>query len=172
MRVHIKVAALVVLLAATTSGTASADASENGGPPTGDDAILSVLDIQANDDGSGTTPKIDISSNIAWIDQNRFSVEVVGEAETEPRGLFNVSWSQRQVAEIELLEMPTEYCEVVDIKTPCYLVSKANEHDELKAPLGAWHVTRENVPDIYTGLPSVGATVNIPENILNASSRQ
>lgn len=170
MRVHIKVAVLVVLLAVTTIGTASDQVQGNGGSPTGDESILGVLGI-VSAAGPDAAPGIDISS-IVWIDKNRFSVEVVGEVETEPRGLLRRKWSQRQVAEIEFLEMPSAYCKAVDVETPCYLVAKANEHGELKAPLGTWHVTSEDVPDIYTGLPSVGATVNIPTDILSASSRQ
>ena len=170
MRVHIKVAALVVLLAVTTICTAIDQVQGQGGLPAGDESILGVLGIKSAT-GLGAAPGIDISS-IVWIDKNRFSVEVVGEADTEPRGLLGRKWSQRQVAEIEFLEMPSEYCELVDIETPCYLVAKANEHGELKAPLGTWHVTSEDVPDLYTGLPSVGATVNIPSATLSALSRQ
>ena len=43
MQMQIEVAALVVLLAVTTIGKASADSAENGGSSTGDDAILAAL---------------------------------------------------------------------------------------------------------------------------------
>ena len=170
MRVHIKVAALVVLLAVTIC-TAIDQVQGQGGLPAGDESILGVLGIKSAA-GLDAPPGIDISSIVFWIDKNRFGVEVVGEAETEPRGLLGRKWSQRQVAEIEFLEMPSEYCKLVDIETPCCLVAKANEHGELKAPLGTWHVTSEDVPGLYTGLPSAGATVNIPSATLSALSRQ
>ena len=160
MRTQLKIAALVAFLAATTIGTASA---QSGNP------MLAALGIQAISNGAAD-PNIDIS-NIAWIDGKRFSVEVVGESETEPRGLLGVPWSRRQVAEIELLEMPSSYCQAVDTETPCYLVARANEHDELKAPLGTWHVTDEDGPDVYTGLPSVGARVHISAKILSRASK-
>ena len=170
MRMHIEIAALAVLLAMATTGTASADSTENGGPQTGDDAILAALGIQSqrNADDQGAPLTIDF----AWIDKDRLNIEVVGESKTEPRGLFDVHWDRRQVAEIELLEMPSEYCKAVSTDTPCYLVSDANEHDELKAPLGTWHVTEEDIPEIYTGLPSVGNPVYIPPDILGAASQQ
>ena len=170
MRMQIEVAALVVLLVVATIGTASADSAENGGSPIGDAAILAALGIQANAYESNTPPEIDIT-NFDWIDRDRLSIEVVGESETEPRGLFKVHWDHRQVAEIELLEMPIEYCKAVNTGPPCYLVADANEHDELKAPLGTWHVTNEDVPDIYTGLPSVGDPVSISSDILKAASQ-
>lgn len=176
MRAYIKVAALVGLLAVTTTSAASDQFPGNGGSPTGDASILAALGI-VSADGSGATANTGISdiariSNIAWLDRKRFSVEVVGEAETEPRGLLGRKWSRRQVAEIEFLEMPADYCEAVETRTPCYLVAKASEHDELKAPLGAWHVTNEDVPDVYKGLPSVGRLVHIPPGILSTALQQ
>ena len=160
MRMQIEIAALVALLTVTLIGTAQ-DVSA--------DTVLDALGIsQAK--GRDNSPEID--ANIAWIDPERFSVKVDGKSKTEPRGFFNVRWLQRQVTEIEFLQMPSFYCEKRKAEKPCYLVARVDEHDELKAPLGTWHITSEDVPDIYTGLPSVGATVSIPTDILSASSRQ
>ena len=161
MRMQIEIAALVALLAVTLIGTAQ-DVSA--------DTVLDALGISQASGRDNNTPEID--ANIAWIDPERFSVTVDGKSETEPRGLFKVRWLQRQVAEIEFLQMSSNYCRERDTAEPCYLVAKVDEHDELKAPLGTWHVTSEDVPDIYMGLPSVGATVNIPTDILRASARQ
>lgn len=69
MRVHIKVAVLVVLLAVTTIGTASGQVQGNGEAPTGDESILGVLGI-VSVAGSDAAPGIDISS-IVRIDKNR-----------------------------------------------------------------------------------------------------
>lgn len=166
MQLQIEVAALVVLLTVAAIGTSSAESPENDGSSTGDAAILEALGIK-NADVPGAAHNVDIS----WRGSNRFSVQVVGESETEPRGLFKVTWDRRQVAEFELLGMTSEYCEAIDTATPCYLVASASEHDELKAPLGTWHVTNEDVPDIYTELPSVGDSVFISSDILRAASQ-
>ena len=160
MRTQLKVAALVAFLAATMIGAASAQSNK---------PILTALGVRAIANGAADL-NIDIS-DIAWIDGKRFSIEVVGESETEPRGLLGVPWSRRQVAEIEFLEMTPDYCRAAHTKTPCYLVARANEHDELKAPLGTWHVTDEDVPDVYTGLPSVGDPVHISAEILDTASK-
>ncbi len=168
MRLHIEGAILVALLAASTIGTASAESESNDRLAAVDSAILATLGIQAaGADILGSTPEIDIT-NFDWIDQDRISFEVVGESKTEPRGLFKVDWDRRQVAKIKLLRMPPTHCaefvDELDAEESCYLVADTSEHDELKAPLGGWHVTNEEFPaDIYTGLPSVGHLVKLPE---------
>lgn len=170
MRIPLKVITLVVLLAMMTIGTARADSQANGSAPAGDAAILAALGIQPTSDEPGAGSEINITS-FDWTGRDRLSIKVVGESETKPRGLFKVHWDRRQVAEIELLEMPSEYCKAVETDTPCYVVADANEHDELKAPLGAWHVADEDIPDIYIGLPSVGDPLSISPDILGAASQ-
>ena len=160
MRMQLEVAIRVALFAVTMVGTASAESQNESPAPDRKDTILEALELQPSVTNSGKEPEINISG-IVWHDKNRLSVEVVGESETKPRGLFKVPWSRRQVAEIEFLEMPAAYCEAIGIQTPCYLVAHASERDELKAPFGKWYVTNEDVPDIYTGLPSVGDPVHM-----------
>ena len=162
MQMQIEVAALIVLVGVMTIGGANAESPENGESPPGD-SILTALGIQAS-------PQIDISK-FDWIDPSRVSVEVIGKSVTKPRGLFKVIWNRRQVAEIELVTMEDIYCDAAKIDKPCYLIASANEHDELKAPLGTWHVTNEDVEEIYR-LPSVGKFVHIDPGTLMAASQQ
>ena len=67
----------------------------------------------------------------------------------EGRGLLELKWDQRQVANVELLEIGTDL----------YLVLSAEGSTSLKAPLGAWHVEQEGIPSFYGG-PGVGGMIH------------
>ena len=66
----------------------------------------------------------------------------------EGRGLLDLKWDQRQVANVELLEIGRDL----------YLVLSAEGSTSLKAPLGAWHVEQEGIPSFYGG-PGVGGMI-------------
>jgi len=68
---------------------------------------------------------------------------------SEGRGLLGRKWDQRQIANVELLEIGTDL----------YLVLSAEGSTSLRAPLGAWHVEDETIPDFYTG-PGVGGMIH------------
>ena len=68
---------------------------------------------------------------------------------SEGRGLLGRKWDQRQVANVELLEVGADL----------YLVLSAEGSTSLKAPWGAWHVEEETIPDFYTG-PGVGGMIH------------
>ena len=70
------------------------------------------------------------------------SVLMERNAETSERfGLFRVRWDQREVANVDLLE----------INPNLYVVVGVSGSVSLKAPLGTWHVEEEGVPDFYPG---------------------
>ena len=75
-------------------------------------------------------------------------ISMLRETETEGRGLLRLKWDQREVADVELLAVGDNL----------YVVLSVNGSMSLKAPLGAWHVENEEVPDFYTG-PGVGGMI-------------
>ena len=68
---------------------------------------------------------------------------------SEGRGLLQRKWDERHVANVELLEIGEDL----------YLVLSAEGSTSLKAPLGAWRVEEETIPEFYTG-PGVGGMIH------------
>ena len=163
MRGQIEIATLVMLVAITVIGAASAESQESCESNGKYSELLEALHIKGKFSDPTKCPTIDIT----WIGEKQIDVKVVGESQWESRGLFNVPWGVRQVAKIKLLEIQSDYCpkqpqggEALEQNQKCYLIMDTTEYKETKAPLGTWHVT-ENVPDIFEKLPSAGKGLRI-----------
>ena len=75
------------------------------------------------------------------------SVEVLGKTVAK-HGLLRLSWDQRTTRRIELFELSTER----------YLVVKAEEYVEVKAPYGDWRLQNEQSRD-YVRTPIAGQVI-------------
>ena len=76
-------------------------------------------------------------------------ITMTRETATERRGFLRLKWRQREVVNLE----------VIEIRDDLYIVRDVQGHTSLKAPLGTWHVTSEQVPAFYAG-PSIGEVIH------------
>ena len=68
---------------------------------------------------------------------------------SEGRGFLGLKWQQRQIANMELIQVGDDL----------FIVASAEGQILSKAPLGEWHVEEEGpLPDFYTG-PRVGGVI-------------
>ena len=91
----------------------------------------------------------DINVQFRLREGNIIPITMTRETHTEGRGFLNLKWDKREAVNMELIE----------IGNNLHIIRSVTGGTSLKAPLGMWHVTSEQVPSFYTG-PGVGAMIH------------
>lgn len=151
---------LLVLCLASGSGWVSAEEAEEvptvqfeeesavhgGGEPARD--IQEWLKFVAS---SVETDDTEVFFDVEKKAENLYAAWIVSEGKTsETHGVLRLNWDQRQVANVQIL----------DVGNNRYYVSAVNGFLELKAPFGKWQRVEDSVPTVYSGLlPSIGSMI-------------
>lgn len=66
-------------------------------------------------------------------------ISMIRKTKTDGRGLLRLEWDQQEVANVKVLEVDRNL----------YIVLSVDGSTSVKAPMGAWHIENEEVPNFY-----------------------